>query len=85
MLTILSQLQNIYDHPSRYLNGTAPPDVDSFVNQCNEDGTVCTRDDSPDSFEWFDSLHPSEQTDRVIAQEFVRVTQGRSKYAMYFS
>lgn len=37
-----------------------------------------------DSFMWRDELHPSEQVDRVIAREVVRVLSGRSKYATYY-
>jgi hypothetical protein len=40
---------------------------------------------SPDSFMWYDELHPSEQTDRVIAREFVDVVKGNSKWATYWS
>jgi hypothetical protein len=34
---------------------------------------------------WYDELHPSEQTDRVIAREFVDVVKGKSKWATYWS
>jgi hypothetical protein len=34
---------------------------------------------------WYDELHPSEQTDRVIAREFVDVVKGGSKWATYWS
>lgn len=92
----LAKLTDIYNNPSRYLNGTAPPNVKSWVNQCATNSTiltngtvsnttVCTREASPDSYEWFDTLHPSEQTDRVVAQEFVKVVHGTSNFAMYFS
>lgn len=33
---------------------------------------------------WYDELHPSEQTDRIIAKEFVGLLDGMSKYASYF-
>ncbi|MBE7179720.1 MAG: SGNH/GDSL hydrolase family protein [Terriglobus roseus] len=78
-------LSDIYDDPAKYLNGTAPATSTGYVNHCNEDKTVCVRADSPDSYEWYDELHPSEQTDRIIANEFVNVVKGNSKYATYFS
>lgn len=33
---------------------------------------------------WYDALHPSEQTDRVIAANFVEVVKGTSKWATYW-
>lgn len=33
---------------------------------------------------WYDELHPSEQTDRVIAREFLEVIKGKSKWATYW-
>ena len=39
---------------------------------------------SPDSFFWWDSLHPSEQTWRELAGEVVRVLNGSSDYARYY-
>jgi hypothetical protein len=33
---------------------------------------------------WYDELHPSEQTDKAIAREFVNVVKGASKYATYW-
>ena len=38
-----------------------------------------------DAFMFYDELHPSEQTDRVIAREFVNVAKGISKWATYWS
>jgi hypothetical protein len=34
---------------------------------------------------WYDELHLSEQTDRIIAREFVGVVEGGSKWATYWS
>jgi hypothetical protein len=79
MLTMMPQLTDIYNNPANYLNGTAPLDVTGYVNV---NGTA---NPSPDSFMWFDELHPSEQTDRVIAREFVDVVNGNSKWATYWS
>lgn len=72
-------MTDIYNNPSAYLNGTAPPNVTGYSNL---NGTV---DESPDSFLWYDELHPSEQTDRVIAREFINVVEGDSKWATYWS
>jgi hypothetical protein len=34
---------------------------------------------------WFNSLHPSTKTDSIIAQRFVEVFKGESKYADYWN
>jgi hypothetical protein len=73
----------MYYHPSAYLNGTAPLNVTGYVNQPAGNGTYMNAP-SPDSFLWYDELHPSEQTDRVIAREFVNVVKGSSHWATYW-
>lgn len=78
-------MTDIHSNPADYLNGTAPLDVDGFVNRCNSTGGDCVRNDSPDSFLWYDELHPSEQAERVVAREFVGVVQGGSEWAAYWS
>jgi hypothetical protein len=76
----------MYKSPSNYFNGTAPLSVKSWVNQCGvEQGSPCTQKPSPDSYLWFDELHPSEQAERVVAREFVKVVGGQSEYATYVS
>lgn len=79
-----SLMTDIYNNPKNYLNGTAPLNVKGIVNQCNVQGKNCVAATSPDSFEWYDELHPSEQTSRVVAREFVGVLGGRSKWAKYW-
>lgn len=79
-----SLMTDIYYHPENYLNGTAPLNVEGVVHDCNLQGQNCTTAASPDSFVWYDPLHPSEQTDRIIAKEFLSVMSGKSKYATYW-
>lgn len=79
------QISDIYRNPTSYLNGTtAPLDVQGYNRHCNATGGNCQTSSSPDSFLWFDALHPSEQTDRVIAREFVEVVKGTSRWASYW-
>ena len=82
-LTIL-QLTDIYNNPSEYLNGSAPANVTGYAHHCNTTGGDCVLSESPDSFLWFDELHPSEQTDRVIARTFIDVVKGVSQWATYW-
>jgi len=79
-----SLMTNIYYHPAQYLNGTAPLNVQGVTHLCDTQGTNCTLSDSPDSYAWYDPIHPSEQTSRIVAREFVSVMSGESKYARYW-
>lgn len=109
LFDVWSLMSDIYDNPTAYLNGSAPANVTGFDKHCNLNGTVCVneyRGASPDSFMWYDELHPrcvtpfemsicanadmtgsyfSEQTDRIIARNFVDVLTGNSSYATYYS
>ena len=76
---------DIHRNPSEYLNGSAPLIVHGYVNHCNLTGGDCVANPHPDSFMWLDELHPSEQTERVIAKNFVDVVNGSSKWASYWS
>lgn len=78
-------MTDIYHNPSQYLNGTAPLNVTGTSKTCaTVSGQNCTVSASPDSFEWFDPLHLSEQTSRVVAREFVSVLGGRGKWGTYW-
>ncbi|RHZ43904.1 putative C6 transcription factor [Aspergillus thermomutatus] len=69
-------MTDIWANPSHYLNGTAPYNVTSSVYRC---GSPCASNEARDSYLWYDDLHPSEQTDRIIAREFVNLVKGQSK------
>jgi hypothetical protein len=75
---------DIYNNPSQFLNGTVPANV---TTSCltfpvlNQPGVRCT---SPDSYIWYDELHPSEQASRIVAREFLTVLSGKSKYSTYW-
>ncbi|KAJ7242909.1 carbohydrate esterase family 16 protein [Mycena rebaudengoi] len=78
-----SLFQDMFDHPAKYLNGTAPFNVTSAVNACVAplgggplDCTVATGTDV-DSFLWADELHPSEQADRIVAREIALTMEGK--------
>jgi len=76
---------DIHNNPAQFLNGTMPYHVDGFVHHCSVTGGNCTLVGDADSYEWYDELHPSEQTQRWVAREFVGVMGGSSSYATYFS
>ncbi|KAI8938436.1 hypothetical protein NX059_004329 [Plenodomus lindquistii] len=77
-------MTDIYYNPVQYLNGTTPLVVERPHQVCDAPRINCTRSGSPDSFMWFDALHMSEQTSRVVAREFVKVMSGVSEYAEYW-
>ncbi|KAF2774137.1 GDSL lipase/acylhydrolase family protein, partial [Teratosphaeria nubilosa] len=76
---------DIYYNPSEYLNGTAPLNTTGYIHHCNLQRADCTTLPDPDSYMWYDELHPSEQTERLVAQNFVDLVKGSSKYATYWS
>ncbi|KAF2164626.1 carbohydrate esterase family 16 protein [Zasmidium cellare ATCC 36951] len=82
LLDVHSLLTDIYNHPSQYLNGTAPLNVTTYINQCSSNGT-CTPRASPDSYMWWDEVHPSEQVERIVAREFVDAVRGWSRWASW--
>jgi phospholipase/lecithinase/hemolysin len=78
------QITDMYNHPSTYLNGTAPLNVTGSSLACDAAGNNCTDDKNRDAYLWYDELHPSEQASRVVAREFVGVLKGESKWARYW-
>jgi len=90
-----SLFTDIIAHPKNYLNGTAPPNVTGAIRSCvfelNESTsdtgkcTIATGTDV-DSFLWFDELHPSEQTDRIVAREVsAAIHRQSSQWTTWFS
>jgi len=86
---------DILAHPQNFLNGTAPINTTGAIKSCvfkeNEstsDTGTCTiaTGTAVDSFLWFDELHPSEQTDRIVAVEVsAAITRKSSQYVTWLS
>ncbi|QSZ33601.1 hypothetical protein DSL72_005169 [Monilinia vaccinii-corymbosi] len=72
-----SLLDDIYNNPTQYLPAPAVVDVPYVLNGTKQAGDL-------DGYMWYDELHPSQGTDRVIAHEFLKVVEGTSKYATYW-
>ncbi|KAF9040087.1 GDSL lipase/acylhydrolase [Panaeolus papilionaceus] len=81
-----SLFADMFAHPAKYLNGTAPLNVTGAVQECVFDLNENTSDmgrctiaqgTDRDSFLWFDELHPSEQADRIVAREIAQVIEGK--------
>ncbi|EIM83790.1 GDSL lipase/acylhydrolase [Stereum hirsutum FP-91666 SS1] len=76
---------DILNNPSSYLNGTAPLNTTGAVRSCifqefestsaTGNCTIANGTDA-DSFAWFDELHPSEQSDRIVARQIANLIQG---------
>jgi hypothetical protein len=89
-----SFFDSMYKHPQLYFNGTAPLNVTSAVRHCvfaegedTGDTGNCTvaEGTDKDSFLWHDELHPSEQTDRVVARAVSDLILGKSqKWTTFF-
>jgi hypothetical protein len=71
-------MSDIWHNPSAYLNGTVPLNVTGYITGCT--ATTCVSKSAWDSYMWYDVLHPSEQTERIIAREFLGVVNGTSKW-----
>ncbi|KAJ7171054.1 GDSL lipase/acylhydrolase [Mycena filopes] len=87
-----SLVQDMYNHPANYLNGTAPLNVTGCWNSCiapqGGGDLVCTVQNGTDrdSYLWADELHPSEQADRIIAREIALTLEGKtSKWSTWLS
>ncbi|KIW13062.1 hypothetical protein PV08_08249 [Exophiala spinifera] len=60
-----SLISDVYDNPTKYLNGTGveagTESVWGYINHCNVNQTVCEKVDNgtnSDGFLWYDELHP---------------------------
>ncbi|TRM56656.1 hypothetical protein BD626DRAFT_618757 [Schizophyllum amplum] len=62
-------------HLLAYLNGTAPLNVTGAAFACVPTCTTVEGTDR-DSYLWYDELHPSEQADRVVAEQVAQVILG---------
>ncbi|KAK9779668.1 hypothetical protein SCAR479_03275 [Seiridium cardinale] len=82
LFDVHSLFENIRSSPSSYLNGTAPLNVTGWVAACKN--STCPDLAARDSYMWYDELHPSEQTDRVVAREFVNAVLGQSNWTTYW-
>ncbi|KAG9561461.1 SGNH hydrolase, partial [Aureobasidium melanogenum] len=67
LMDMYGLITDMYNNPSEYLNGTNPT-VTGYVNHCTTNGTDCVAASNPDSYLWYDPLHPSEQADRNFAR-----------------
>ncbi|EYE91353.1 SGNH/GDSL hydrolase family protein [Aspergillus ruber CBS 135680] len=74
-------LSDVYYNDTNYPNIT---NVTGYTNHCDQKTKQCTRLPNPETFLWFDELHPSEQTDKIIAEQFIQVVKGESKWASYW-
>ncbi|KAI0729700.1 GDSL lipase/esterase [Fomitopsis betulina] len=82
--------QNMYANPGNYLNGTAPLNITGCIKSCifqvNESTSGpsdCTiaEGTAQDSFLWYDEVHPSEQSFRVVAREIAdAITRNSTDY-----
>ena len=76
-------LTDVYYNPTKYL--ASPANVTHPYYLCDPSGAPCvTSTLGLDHYMWYDELHPSEQTDKAIAREFVEVVKGGSAYATYW-
>ncbi|KAL1662995.1 GDSL lipase/esterase [Schizophyllum commune] len=79
-----SLFNDMIAHPEQYLNGTAPVNVTTAIRTCDWQENEAPTDTVP--YMWQDELHPSEQADRIVAQQIAQVVQGEdNKYTTWLS
>ncbi|KAJ3054200.1 hypothetical protein HK097_002423 [Rhizophlyctis rosea] len=76
-------ISDILNKPKQYL--AAPYNATGYSwhcqpGNCGESYTL----DKKDGYAWYDELHPSERTSRVIADEIAKTIAGKSKWATYY-
>ncbi|PKS07282.1 hypothetical protein jhhlp_005884 [Lomentospora prolificans] len=74
-------LNDLIANPEEFYD--APVDPTAYYRHCDpvNNSDCVDSENSAASFLWFDELHPSERTDEIIADEFLKVVDGSSKYA----
>lgn len=76
---------DMYNNPGSFLNGTTPYNVTGYYAHSNSTGgDVYDVNADPDSFLFYDGLHPSQQASRNVAKEMVATLTRSSKYATYY-
>ncbi|TKA69618.1 hypothetical protein B0A55_06777 [Friedmanniomyces simplex] len=81
-------ISDIYADPAGYLDRSILTKASDYEHHCDVAGEHCAYEydhEHPDSFMWWDELHPSGRVHRVIAREVVQALEGRFRYASYWS
>ncbi|KAK4185083.1 GDSL lipase/esterase [Podospora australis] len=81
LFDVHSLLTDIHNEPKKYLD--APFNVTGYYRVCSSTGSNCvdqTQLGGLSGFMWYDELHPSAKTDEIIADHFLDVVSGKSKY-----
>ncbi|KAE8153549.1 glycoside hydrolase [Aspergillus avenaceus] len=76
-------LSDIYNDAEEWFGPGA--NETGYIKHCDNSGKNCIQLPNGDKFMWFDQLHPSQQTDQFIAEEFLKVVKGESDFATYWS
>ncbi|KAK5745310.1 hypothetical protein LTR17_001471 [Elasticomyces elasticus] len=88
MFDLWALVSDVYADPAEYLDHSRSTKASDYEHHCDSAGEHCAYEydhKHPDSFMWWDELHPSGRVHRVIAQEVVQALEGRSRYASYWS
>ncbi|CAK7215785.1 hypothetical protein SCUCBS95973_002595 [Sporothrix curviconia] len=79
-------LTDVYNNPAQYL--AAPANATGYYHHCaptGAGGCTAVANASIDSFMFYDELHPSPKTDRIIADAFLDVVAGVSPYGTTYT
>lgn len=75
-----SLFSELIANPTEYYE--SPVDPIGYFRHCDPATGACVdSQNDPDSFLWYDELHPSVRSSEILAEEFIKVVEGTSKYA----
>lgn len=81
LLDVHSLLLDLRADPTRYY--TEPVNITGSWRGCGDAG--CWQSTNPQSsFVWYDEVHPSERTCEHVADEFIKLLDGRSRYGVTY-
>ncbi|KAF8307861.1 hypothetical protein DL93DRAFT_2087555 [Clavulina sp. PMI_390] len=79
-------ISDIIYNPKNWIS--APYNTTGYHYHCNVSDNCATSyiydQEDWNSYVWYDELHPSERTDRIIADEIIKTFKKQSKYATYY-
>lgn len=79
-----SLMVDMYNNPSAYFD--TPANSTGSYRNCDVNNVCTNSTNAPDTFLWYDELHPTVRTEQWIAKSFVDIVQwGNSSYATYWS
>ncbi|KAK0346905.1 hypothetical protein LTR91_021344 [Friedmanniomyces endolithicus] len=88
LFDLFELISDIHADPAQYLDRAILTKASDYEHHCDVTGEVRAYEYDhayPDSFMWWDELHPSGRVHEIIAREVAQVLEGQFRYASYWS